>query len=99
MKSFLNAKDKIEVKLASLFSKHLPQASREAAVDCEVETDLCLIVPNALQREARIYSVSKGNCSECLSKVKNSDVFQFGHLFEEFKSNPGRELRNGESCY
>ena len=96
LKTFLSAKDRVEVDLASLFSQHLSQSTTEPhPLICEVETELYLIAPDAKQKSASIYNVTERNCIECLSMLKESDVFQFRPLFQVHQSsNPSRA--NGE---
>ena len=82
--------------LASLFSRHLSQSMAEPShLSCEVDTELFLIAPDAKQKSASIYNVTERNCVECLSMLKESDVFQFRPLFQVHQSrNPSRA--NGE---
>ena len=88
LKTFLEAKEQMEVDLSSLFSQHLSQsASEPRPLSCEIETELFLIAPNAKQKNASIYNVTERNYSECLSMLKESDVFQFGPLFQVHQSN------------
>ena len=80
----------MEIDLASLFSQQLTTRP-----DCDVETALFLVSPNADQKNATIYDVTESNCSECLSMLKKSDVFEFGPLFQHYlSSHPNRA--NGE---
>ena len=71
-KTFLNAKDQMEVDLASLFSQHLSQSAAEPyPLSCEVETELFLVAPDDKQKDARVISVTSDNCSECLPILKD----------------------------
>ena len=63
-----------------------------------METTLFLISPNAEQKNATIYDVTEGNCFECLSMLKKSDVFQFGPLFQLHWSSQSSRA-NGELLY
>ena len=72
----------MEIDLAFLFSQHLT-----ARPDCDVETALFLVSPDADQKNATIYDVTESNCSGCLSMLKESDVFQFGPVFQLHQSN------------
>ena len=96
LKTFLNAKDRVEVDLAFLFSQHLSQLTAEPRpLSCEVETELFLIAPDAKHEHADYYSVTKGNCNECLSQLKKSEVFQFSTLFQ---SKPQENLAIDGEC-
>ena len=96
LETFLNAKDRVEVDLASLFSRHLSQSAAEPCpLSCEVETELFLVAPDAKQKDARVISVSSDNCSECLSILKDSNVFGFGPLFRTYHLTPDRALSKG----
>ena len=96
LKTFLSAKERVDVDLVSLFSQHLSQsASEPRPLSCEVETELFLIAPDAKQKIAGVYKISERNYAECLSMLKGSDVFQFRPLFQVYESNnPSRA--NGE---
>ena len=96
LETFLNAKDRVEVDLASLFSRHLSQSGAEPCpLSCEVETELFLVAPDDKQKDARVISVSSDNCSECLSILKDSSVFEFGPLFRAYHHHPDRDLSKG----
>ena len=87
LKTFLSAKERVEVDLASLFSQHLSQSTSEPhPLHCEVETELFLIAPDAKQKSASIYNVTERNYAECLSMLTESHVFQFGPLFQVHQS-------------
>ena len=81
--------------MASLFSQHLSQSAAEPQpFNCEVQIELFLISPDAKHERAYHYSVTEGNCEECLSQLKKSKVFQFGPLFQ---SRPQQNLsKDGE---
>ena len=81
LKTFLSTKNRVEIDLASMFSQHLT-----ARPDCDVETALFLVSPDTDQKNATIYDVTESNCSECLSMLKESDVFQFGPVFQLHQS-------------
>ena len=86
----------MEVDLASLFSQHLSQSAAEPRPhSCEVETELFLVAPDGTQKSARVYNVTEANYSECLSMLKESDVFQFGPLFQVHQSS-NQNRANGE---
>ena len=86
----------MEVDLASLFSRHLSQSAAEPRpLSCEVETELFLVAPDAKLKDARVISVSSDNCSECLSILKDSSVFEFSSLFRAYLHTPDRSLSNG----
>ena len=96
LETFLNAKDRVEVDLATLFSQHLSQSAAEPCLlSCEVETELFLVAPDDEQKDARVISVSSDNCSECLSILKDSSVFEFGPLFRAYHHTPDRALSKG----
>ena len=81
--------------MASLFSQHLSQLAAEPRpLSCEVQIELFLISPEAKYERAYHYSVTEGNCEECLSQLKKSKVFQFGPLLQ---SKPQQNLsKDGE---
>ena len=87
LKTFLDNKDRVEVDLASLYSRHLSQSTAEPSrLSCEVETELFLIAPDAKQKSASICNVTERNYDECLSILTESDVLQFGPLFQMHQS-------------
>ena len=96
LETFLNAKDRVEVDLASLFSRHLSQSAAEpCTLSCEVEMELFLVAPDDKQKDARVISVSSDNCSECLSILKDSSVFEFGSMFRAYHHTPDRAFSKG----
>ena len=102
LKTFLSTEHRVDIALASLFSRQLtawPDSRQLTALpDCDVETALFLVSPNADQKNATIYDVTESNCSECLSMLKKSDVFQFGPLFQHHqRSHPNKA--NGEFAF
>ena len=98
--SFLSAKERVEIDLASLFSQHLvvplSLAAEPRPFSCEVETDLFLIAPDAKQKDARVVRVTADNCSRCLSIWKESEVFKFDPLLQHHQFNPEHTMARGE---
>ena len=79
LRTFLDAREQVEIDLASLFCQKLPQSAAEPhPLSCEVETELFLIAPDAKQKEAGVIKVTKDNCSDCLTILKESGVFEVG---------------------
>ena len=90
LKTFISAKHRVEIDLASLFTRQLT-----AQPHCDVETALYLVSPDAKQNDAFIYDVTEGNCSECFSMLNESDVFQFKSRFRLHQSSD-RSRADGE---
>ena len=90
----------MEIDLAALFSRYLPQSAAEPCpLSSEVETELFLIAPDAKHKDARVIRVTEDNCSECLTILKDSDVFEVGSLFRCYQFNPEHTLEEGSSGY
>ena len=72
----------LQLKLLSLFSENLKTSSQQLTV--EVQLDLLLVSPCRQNRKgAEVHLVTAESCSTCLTRWKNSMLFDFGTLYQE----------------
>ena len=111
LRNFLRSKPKVQSELASLFSSKfqpsLPPTSPSQPIPAFVETNLFLISPDMVKKDARIVHVTPENCSTCMSLWKESELFDFDSLFRVYRLDPSKLPGQGKrissccmfSCY
>ena len=89
LKNFILAigevKSALEPKLQFLFSSDLKSLQKSPQpLNVEIQPDLFLVSPNRQERNrADLHLVTVENCSNFVSRWKNSKLFDFGSLYEE----------------
>ena len=88
LKNFILAieevKSSLEPKLQSLFLKSVLQAESAQQLTVEVQPDLFLVSPNRQQTKgAEVHLVTVENCSDFVTRWKDSKLFDFGALYQE----------------
>ena len=88
LEKFLRAQQKVQSELASLFyaklAKHSPTATPGAPpcdIPATVQTQLFLISPDAIKKDAQVLAVTLENHSTCMTLWKESELFDFKSLF------------------
>ena len=77
-------KSALEPKLQSLFLKSVLQAESAQQLIVEVQPDLFLVSPNRQETKgAEVHLVTVENCSDFVTRWKNSKLFDFGALYQE----------------
>ena len=87
LKNFILAteevKSALEPKLQSLLSSNLKTLSAQQ-LTVEVHLDLFLVSPNQQETKgAQVHLVTAENCSDFVTRWKNSKLFDFGSLYQE----------------
>ena len=87
LKNFIFAieevKSALEPKVQSLLSSNLKTLSAQQ-LTVEVHLDLFLVSPNhQLIKGAQVHFVTAENCSDFVTRWKNSKLFDFGSLYQE----------------
>ena len=88
LKNFILAteevKSALEPKLQSLFLKSVLQAESAQQLTVEVQPDLFLVSPNRQETKgAEVHLVTVENCTNFVTRWKNSKLFDFGALYQE----------------
>ena len=88
LKNFILAteevKSALEPKLQSLFLKSVLQAESAQQLTVEVQPDLFLVSPNLQETKgAEVHLVTVENCTNFVTRWKNSKLFDFGALYQE----------------
>ena len=88
LKNFILAteevKSALEPKLQSLFLKNVLQAESAQQLTVEVQPDLFLVSPNRQETKgAEVHLVTVENCTNFVTRWKNSKLFDFGALYQE----------------
>ena len=88
LKNFILAieevKSALEPKLQSLFLKSVPQAESAQQLTVEVQPDLFLVSPNRQETKgAEVHLVTVENCTDFVTRWKDSKLFDFGALYQE----------------
>ena len=88
LKNFILAteevKSALEPKLQSLFLKSVLQAESAQQLTVEVQPDLFLVSPNRQETKgAEVHLVTVENCTNFVTRLKNSKLFDFGALYQE----------------
>ena len=88
LKNFILAteemKSALEPKLQSVFLKSLPQAESAQQLTVEVQPDLFLVSPNRQETKgAEVHLVTVENCSNFVTRWRDSKLFDFGALYQE----------------
>ena len=88
LKNFIFAieevKSALEPKLQSLFLKSVLQAESAQQLTVEVQPDLFLVSPNRQETKgAEIHLVTVENCTDFVTRWRDSKLFDFGALYQE----------------
>ncbi len=101
LEKFVRVRPRVQSELASLFSEVFTEVQAAASpivpsqpVPTAVQTNLFLVSPDALRKDAQIDSVTLENCSTCMTLWKESELFDFGSLFRVYRLDP-RKLPGG----
>ncbi len=97
LRKFLRMRPKVHSELASLFSAAFSEVQAAASpvvpsqpVPTVVQTDLFLVSPDVLKKDARVDSVTLENCSTCMTLWKESELFDFDSLFRVYRLDPSK---------
>ncbi len=95
LRKFLRVRPWVQTELASLFSAVFSEIQAAASpivpsqpVPTAVQTDLFLVSPDVLKKDARVVNVTLENCSTCMTLWKESELFDFGSLFRVYRLDP-----------
>ena len=102
LRKFLLAQQRVQSELATLFSaklaEHDPTATPGAPphdIPTTVQTQLFLISPDAVKKDARVVAVTLENHSTCMTLWKESELFDFGALFRVYRLGPSKLHQQG----
>ena len=99
LRKFLLAQQAVQSELASLFSaklaEHDPTATPPRDIPTTVQTQLLLISPDAVKKDARVVAVTLENHSTCMTLWKESELFDFGALFRVYRLNSSKLPQQG----
>ena len=77
-------KSALEPKLQSLFLKSALQVELPQHLNVEIRSDLFLVSPNRQETKgAQVHLVTVENCSDFVTRWKDSKLFDFGALYQE----------------
>ncbi len=99
---FLRLRSKVQNELTSLFSATISELQAKTSPDfpsqpvpVAVHIEIFLISPEQLTRDARVVNVTLGNCSTCMTLWKESELFDFGSLFQVYRHDPSKLPQGG----
>ena len=102
LRKFLLKQQAVQSELASLFSaklaEHDPTVTPGAPprdIPTTVQTQLFLISPDAVKKDARVVAVTLENHSTCMTLWKGSELFDFGALFRVYRLDPSKLPQQG----
>ena len=102
LRKFLSSMPKVQDDLGSLFSAKLTESQTSSLpTHCSqpllttVGTELFLITPNMVTRDASMDHVTLDNCSTCMTLWKESRLFDFDSLFRVYRVDPSKLPQRG----
>ncbi len=97
MRQFLQVRPRVQTELASLLSATFSEVQSAAShivpdqsAPTAVQTELFLISPDTLKKDAQVVNVTLENCSTCMILWKESELFDFGSLFRVYRLDPSK---------
>ncbi len=102
LRNFLRLRSRVQREVASLISSSLSQGKAvhrnlpAEVVVTTVQADLFLVSPDTEKKDARIVNVTLDNCAACMALWKESELFDFGAVFEVYDQGPSRHSDGGK---
>ena len=98
LKQFICSAEKVQNELASKISTLLAEkqlssdpSTSHPPLPVVVHTEVFLLTPDPINKEADLVQVTSENLSTCLRLLKESEVFDFGSLFRAYREKSGKD--------